>query len=153
MTMMSTTKISHNSTCCSAPRESTRRSLCVNIIIGKRIRYCNMIIILYYIAPLVLHISNEKGHGEEAFEWVPPDTTKELATDYMKALPTEKLPIKGSAGAAIRRQLLQKQLPLHDIDYKVCDELSEQEQKQFEQYLENIRKYVGQGTVTKVNYK
>ncbi|XP_076676415.1 testin LIM domain protein [Andrena cerasifolii] len=100
--------------------------------------------------PMLLHISNEKGHSEEAFEWVPPDTTKELATDYMKALPTEKLPIKGSAGAAVRRQLLQKQLPLHDIDYKVCDELSEQEQKQFEQYLENIRKYVGQGTVTKI---
>ncbi|XP_076237072.1 testin LIM domain protein isoform X2 [Calliopsis andreniformis] len=68
----------------------------------------------------------------------------------MKALPVEKLPIKGSAGAALRRQLLQKQLPLHDIDHKVCDELSEQETKQFEKYLENIKKYVGQGMVTKI---
>lgn len=83
---------------------------------------------------------------------MPPDTTKELAVDYMKALPMEKLPIKGSPGAALRRQLLQKQLPLHDIDYKTCDKLSDQEKKQFERYLENIKKYVGQGTVTKVRY-
>ncbi|XP_003701577.3 testin LIM domain protein [Megachile rotundata] len=100
--------------------------------------------------PILLHINNEKETTEEAFEWIPPDTTKELVIDYMKALPTEKLPIKGSAGAALRRQLLQKQLPLHDIDYKVCDKLSEEEKKQFEKYLENIKKYVGQGTVTKI---
>ncbi|XP_060817296.1 testin isoform X1 [Bombus pascuorum] len=99
---------------------------------------------------ILLHINGGKEHAEEAFEWVPPDTTKELAVDYMKALPMEKLPIKGSPGAALRRQLLQKQLPLHDIDYKTCDKLSDQEKKQFERYLENIKKYVGQGTVTKI---
>lgn len=98
-----------------------------------------------------LQVNNKKQNDDETtFEWVPPDTTKELAVDYMKALPTEKLPIKGSVGAVLRRQLLQKQLPLHDIDYKVCDQLSEQEQKQFEKYLENIKKYVGQGKVTKM---
>ncbi|XP_012061747.1 PREDICTED: uncharacterized protein LOC105625016 [Atta cephalotes] len=98
-----------------------------------------------------LQVNNKKQNDDETtFEWVPPDTTKELAVDYMKALPMEKLPIKGSVGAILRRQLLQKQLPLHDIDYKVCDQLSEQEQKQFEKYLENIKKYVGQGKVTKM---
>ncbi|XP_070171976.1 uncharacterized protein Tes [Polyergus mexicanus] len=98
-----------------------------------------------------LQVNNKKqNEGETTFEWIPPDTTEELAVDYMKALPVEKLPIKGSAGAALRRQLLQKQLPLHDIDHKVCDELSEQEQKQFEKYLENIKKYVGQGKVMKM---
>ncbi|XP_017796416.1 PREDICTED: uncharacterized protein LOC108577735 [Habropoda laboriosa] len=100
--------------------------------------------------PILLHINSGKEHAEEAFEWVPPDTTKELAVDYMRALPAEKLPIKGTFGAALRRQLLQKQLPLHDIDYKICDKLSDQEKKQFEKYLENIKKYVGQGTVTKI---
>ncbi|XP_031839931.1 testin LIM domain protein isoform X2 [Nomia melanderi] len=100
--------------------------------------------------PILLRIHDRKEHAQEAFEWIPPDTTKEIATEYMKALPIEKLPIKGSAGAALRRQLLQKQLPLHDVDYKVCDKLTEQEQKQFEKYLENIKKYVGQGTVTKI---
>jgi len=94
----------------------------------------------------------DKKQSDEMFEWMPPDISKELAMDYMKALPTEKLPIKGSIGAALRRQLLQKQLPLHDIDYKICDELSEEEQKQFEKYLENIKKYVGQGKVMKVNF-
>lgn len=100
-----------------------------------------------------MQVSDKKqDNGETTFEWVPPDTTKELAMDYMKALPMEKLPITGSIGAVLRRQLLQKQLPRHDIDYKVCDELSEQEQKQFEKYLENIKKYVGQGKVMKVSY-
>ncbi|XP_017879209.1 testin-like [Ceratina calcarata] len=100
--------------------------------------------------PTLLHINGGKGRAEEAFEWVPPGTTKELAADYMKALSVEKIPIKGSAGAILRRQLLQKQLPLHDIDYKTCDKLSDQEKKEFENYLENIKKYVGQGTVTKI---
>ncbi|XP_067210157.1 uncharacterized protein Tes [Linepithema humile] len=100
---------------------------------------------------MCLKINNRKHHeGETIFEWVPPDTTKELAMDYMKALPAEKLPIKGSTGAVLRRQLLQKQLPLHDINHKACDELSEQEQKQFEKYLESIKKYVGQGKVMKM---
>ncbi|GAB1861838.1 Prickle-like protein 2 [Camponotus japonicus] len=98
-----------------------------------------------------LQVNNKKQNEvETTFEWIPPDTTEELAADYMKALPVEKLPIKGSVGAALRKQLLQKQLPLHDIDHKVCDELSEQEQKQFEKYLENIKKYVGQGKVIKM---
>jgi len=101
---------------------------------------------------LGLEVNNKKQNDETTFEWVPPDTTKELVMDYMKALPAEKLPIKGSVGAVLRRQLLQKQLPLHDIDHEVCDELSEQEQKQFEKYLENIKKYVGQGKVMKVSY-
>ena len=68
----------------------------------------------------------------------------------MKALPIEKLPIQGSAGAALRRQQLQKQLPLHDIDHKVCDELSEQERKEFEKYLDNLKNCAGQGKVSKV---
>lgn len=101
-----------------------------------------------------MRINNNKGENEEdtMFDWIPPDTTKELAIDYMKALPTEKLPIKGTSGAALRRHLLQKQLPLHDINYKVCDKLTEQEQKQFEKYLESLKKYVGQGKVIKVGH-
>ncbi|XP_034938131.1 Wilms tumor protein 1-interacting protein homolog [Chelonus insularis] len=99
---------------------------------------------------IVLKINKQQVDNEETFEWAPPDTTKELAADYMKALPQDKLPIKGSIGAALRKQQLQKQLPLHDIDHKVCDELSESERKQFEKYLENIKNYVGQGKVSKI---
>ncbi|XP_057332487.1 testin [Microplitis mediator] len=99
---------------------------------------------------IVLKINKQQVDNEETFEWAPPDTTKELAADYMKALPEDKLPIKGSVGAALRKQQLQKQLPLHDIDHKVCDELSDSERKQFEKYLENLKKYVGQGKVSKI---
>ncbi|XP_011499777.1 PREDICTED: testin [Ceratosolen solmsi marchali] len=88
--------------------------------------------------------------SQTSFDWIPPDTTKELAADYMKALPLEKLPIKGSAGAVLRRQQLQKQLPLHDIDYKTCDELSEQERKEFKKYLDNLKNCAGQGKVAKL---
>ncbi|XP_043482203.1 paxillin [Leptopilina heterotoma] len=91
----------------------------------------------------------KQNQDETPFEWIPPNTSKELAADYMKALPDEKLPIKGSAGAAFRRQQLQKQLPLHDIDHEVCDQLSEQERTQFQEYLQNLKNYVGQGKVIK----
>ena len=70
----------------------------------------------------------------------------------MKALPYEKLPVQGTAGAAFRRQQLQKQLPLHDINHKVCDDLSEYEKIQFEGYLENLKNFVGRGKVTKVHF-
>ncbi|XP_043502629.1 uncharacterized protein LOC122524415 isoform X1 [Polistes fuscatus] len=101
--------------------------------------------------PMLLAISNKKqANSEIKFDWIPPDTTKELATDYMNALPIEKLPISGSNGAILRKQLLQKQLPLHDIDHKACDELSEVEKKELENYVENLKKYVGQGKVIKM---
>ncbi|KAJ8678482.1 hypothetical protein QAD02_014269 [Eretmocerus hayati] len=87
---------------------------------------------------------------ETPFEWIPPNTSKELAADYMNALPSQKLPIKGSAGAAHRKQQLKKQLPLHDIDFKSCDELSAHEKKEFERYHDNLKKCVGQGAVMKL---
>lgn len=98
----------------------------------------------------MLRLNKTRPDQKSAFEWTPPNVTEDLAADYMKALPEEKLPIAGSAGAAFRKQQLQKQLPLHDIDHKVCDQLSEQERKEFEKYLQNLKKYVGQGQVTKV---
>ncbi|KAK2585467.1 hypothetical protein KPH14_010125 [Odynerus spinipes] len=101
--------------------------------------------------PMLLRIPIKKQNDTETiFDWIPPDTTKEVATDYMNALPIEKLPISGSNGAILRKQLLQKQLPLHDIDHKACDELSEGEKKELEKYVENLKKYAGQGKVTKM---
>ncbi|CAB0038736.1 unnamed protein product [Trichogramma brassicae] len=83
------------------------------------------------------------------FEWIPPNTTEELAADYMKSLPADKWPIASSAGAAVRRQQLKKQLPLHDIDHEACDALSEQERKEFDKYLDNLKNCAGQGRVLK----
>lgn len=91
--------------------------------------------------------------AETPFEWIPPDTTKELAADYMRALPSDKMPIKGSCGAALRRLQLQKQLPLHDIDHKACDTLTDKERKEFEKYLDNLKNCAGQGKVTKVLFR
>ncbi|XP_066583490.1 testin isoform X2 [Prorops nasuta] len=99
---------------------------------------------------MLLCISSKKENHELQFDWIPPDTSNELATDYMKALPEDKLPIRGSNGAALRRQQLQKQLPLHDVDCGACDHLSESEQDQFKKYLENLKSYVGQGKVCKM---
>lgn len=99
----------------------------------------------------MLRVKNKKqAQIETPFEWVPPNTTRELAADYMNALPSEKMPIKGSSGAILRKQQLQKQLPLHDIDHKICDKLSEQERKEFEKYLDNLKQCAGQGKVSKV---
>lgn len=97
-------------------------------------------------------MDNEKTPSQSTFEWIPPNTTKELAADYMNALPSEKLPIMGSPGAALRKQQLKKQLPLHDIDHKACDKLSEEEQKEFNKYLDNLKNCAGQGKVFKVNF-
>lgn len=52
---------------------------------------------------LPVHDKKQATQAETPFEWIPPDTTKELAADYMKAFPSDKMPIKGSAGAALRR--------------------------------------------------
>ncbi|XP_008213365.1 uncharacterized protein LOC100120273 [Nasonia vitripennis] len=99
---------------------------------------------------LPVHDKKQATQAETPFEWIPPDTTKELAADYMKALPSDKMPIKGSSGAALRRLQLQKQLPLHDIDHKACDTLTDKERKEFEKYLDNLKNCAGQGKVTKL---
>lgn len=96
-------------------------------------------------------MNKKQVEPESSFEWVPPNTSNELAADYMNALPLEKMPIKGSAGAALRRQQLQKQIPLHDIDYKACDGLTDQEKKEFDKYLDNLKNCAGQGRVSKVS--
>lgn len=97
-----------------------------------------------------LCVNKKNADNEATFEWVPPGTTKELAADYMKALPEDKQPIKGSAGAALRKQQLQKQLPLHDIDHQACVDLNDQEKQEFAQYLENLKSFAGQGKVSQV---
>lgn len=45
----------------------------------------------------------------------------------MQQLPPSKLPISGSDGALFRRQQLEKQLPLHDLDASKCHGLTPDE--------------------------
>jgi hypothetical protein len=49
------------------------------------------------------------------------------AAEYMKQLPPSKLPISGSDGALFRRQQLEKQVPLHDLDASKCHGLTPDE--------------------------
>lgn len=51
------------------------------------------------------------------------------AAQYMLQLPSSKLPISGSDGALYRRQQLEKQVPLHDIDASKCHGLTPDEIK------------------------
>ncbi|PSN56759.1 hypothetical protein C0J52_00029 [Blattella germanica] len=73
------------------------------------------------------------------------------AAEYMQQLPPSKLPISGSDGALYRRQQLESQIPLHDLDATKCHGLSADEIQGLQQYLENIKNnVVGQGRVMKL---
>ncbi|KAK5637978.1 hypothetical protein RI129_012273 [Pyrocoelia pectoralis] len=71
---------------------------------------------------------------------------------YLKELPVNLLPIKGSSAAQERKQLLQKQIPLHDIDPTLCHALSEIEVKQMNDYIAHVKQSsVGIGHIMKLN--
>ena len=50
----------------------------------------------------------------------------------MEEIPKSSLPIAGSEGAIHRKQQLEKQFPVHDIEPKVCHDLSIGEIKRYE---------------------
>ncbi|KAB0792372.1 hypothetical protein PPYR_14331 [Photinus pyralis] len=71
---------------------------------------------------------------------------------YLKELPVNLLPIKGSYAAQERKQLLQKQIPLHDIDPALCHALSDSEVKQMNDYIAHVKQSsVGIGHIIKLN--
>lgn len=85
------------------------------------------------------------------FDWVPPNVPKDLASEYMQLLPSDKLPISGSEGALYRRQQLEKQVPLHDFNANVCHNLTVEEADAMSSYLQNLKENaVGQGLVKKL---
>lgn len=84
-------------------------------------------------------------------DWIPPNVTPELASDYMYKLGEHNIPIAGSEAAEKRKQQLEYQVPPHDLDASLCHNLSENEAAQLVQYVEKIRKNcVGQGNVIRV---
>ncbi|XP_058832677.1 uncharacterized protein LOC131690734 [Topomyia yanbarensis] len=84
-------------------------------------------------------------------DWVPPNVTPELASDYMSQLGQQNIPIAGSEAAEKRKQQLEYQVPPHDLDASLCHNLSEIEAAQLVQYVEKIKKNcVGQGNVIRV---
>ncbi|XP_058462924.1 uncharacterized protein LOC131437534 [Malaya genurostris] len=84
-------------------------------------------------------------------DWIPPNVTPELASDYMCKLGQQNIPIAGSEAAEKRKQQLEYQVPPHDLDASLCHNLSEIEAAQLVQYVEKIKKNcVGQGNVVRV---
>lgn len=84
-------------------------------------------------------------------DWIPPNVTPELASDYMSKLGQQNIPFAGSEAAEKRKQQLEYQVPPHDLDASLCHNLSENEVAQLVQYVEKIKKNcVGQGNVVRI---
>lgn len=71
-------------------------------------------------------------------DWLPQGNT-ETIDKYLKTIPTSLLPIKGSQAAQDRKQLLQKQIPIHDIDPLLCHELTKDEMNQMNDYIAHVK--------------
>lgn len=84
-------------------------------------------------------------------EWIPPNTTPDVVSDYMDKLGSTQIPVAGSDAAAKRKQQLEFQVPPHDLDATLCDNLTESETAQLQQYVKKVRENcVGQGNVVRV---
>ncbi|XP_050442097.1 testin isoform X2 [Adelges cooleyi] len=93
----------------------------------------------------------DRNQNTFKFDWVPPNINKDLASEYMQLLPSNKLPISGSEGALYRRQQLERQVPLHDFNANVCHELTAEEENAMSFYLEDLKKNaLGQGLIKKL---
>lgn len=88
---------------------------------------------------------------ELELEWTPKGHN-ETVDKYLKTLPPEQLPVKGSQAAQDRKQLLQKQIPIHDIDPTLCHELSNDELKQMNDYISHVKQTsVGVGQIVSLS--
>ncbi|XP_061394387.1 uncharacterized protein LOC133329946 [Musca vetustissima] len=84
-------------------------------------------------------------------DWVPPNVAPDVVADYLEKLGSKNVPVAGSEAAAKRKQQLEFQVPPHDLDAEFCDNLTEAESNQLQQYVQKIRENcVGQGSVVRV---
>lgn len=84
-------------------------------------------------------------------EWIPPNTTPDVISDYMDKLGSSQIPVVGSDAASKRKQQLEFQVPPHDLDATLCDNLTDAETAQLQQYVQKVREHcVGQGNVVRV---
>ncbi|CAG9767710.1 unnamed protein product [Ceutorhynchus assimilis] len=90
-------------------------------------------------------------NDEVELEWAPKGH-KDTVDKYLKTLPPEALPVKGSQAAQERKQQLQKQIPVHDIDPALCHELNEDEVAKMEDYIAHIKNSsVGVGQIVNLS--
>ena len=60
----------------------------------------------------------------------------------MESLPAAKTPLKGSEGHKYRTKQLIQQLPAHDTDSSLCDNLTENEKHQMDEFLQQQQQNV-----------
>lgn len=69
----------------------------------------------------------------------------------MNELESDNIPITGSKAAIKRKERLNYQVPMHDLDASLCHNLSENEATQLSQYVGQLKEHnVGQGMVVRV---
>eukprot|EP00057_Strongylocentrotus_purpuratus_P035384 XP_798924.3 PREDICTED: testin isoform X1 [Strongylocentrotus purpuratus] len=97
---------------------------------------------------------NGDGDARITFEWVPDGATVETATRYMEMLPMESQPIEGTQGADLRKKQMHVQLPAHDQAPELCQNLSDKEVKDMEDFVKEYKEHaVGIGMVQPVQVK
>lgn len=73
------------------------------------------------------------------------------AADYMNELEEENIPISGTKAAIKRKERLNYQVPMHDLDASLCHNLSETEATQLTHYVGQLKeRNVGQGVVVRI---
>lgn len=88
---------------------------------------------------------------ELELDWAPKGHN-DIVDKYLKTLPQEQLPIPGSQAAQDRKQLLQKQIPVHDVDPTLCHELNDEEMKKMNEYISHVKKSsVGVGQIVNLS--
>nr|CAH7752482.1 unnamed protein product [Callosobruchus chinensis] len=88
---------------------------------------------------------------ELELDWAPKGNN-ETVDRYLKTLPPDQLPVKGSQAAQDRKQLLHKQIPIHDIDPALCHDLTNDELSKMNEYIAHVKKSsVGVGRIVSLS--
>lgn len=83
-------------------------------------------------------------------DWVPPNASTELVSEYMSCL-GPLAPVSGSDAARRRRAQLRTQLPPHDVAPDVRRHASDEEKSEHTEYISRIKDHVvGMGNVVRV---
>ncbi|CAH2237808.1 jg24141 [Pararge aegeria aegeria] len=83
-------------------------------------------------------------------DWVPPNASTELVSEYMSCL-GPLAPVSGSEAAKKRRAQLRTQLPPHDVATAARHHASDQEKSEHTEYITRIKDHVvGMGNVVRV---
>uniref|UniRef100_H2YE75 Testin n=1 Tax=Ciona savignyi TaxID=51511 RepID=H2YE75_CIOSA len=81
----------------------------------------------------------EEFETKVTYEWTPQASDPKLVDSYVSALPKDKQPIVGSAGAKYRKKQLMRQLPSHDQEPNECHDLTPQETTEMSLFVKQYR--------------